>query len=482
MIRSNQKDRLNASRQIEFNRMKNTQKQATRFCRIRFFDQWSRWNLKFIISLSSFALASLAISAETHWPITVPELTRDELIAVALPSPLFANGHVDATTLRVRDNQGVEIPARYESLQTVRHASRKISTTPFAIIAAEMPDSALRLTLRRPHSKAGPIEKIEGLTIQTPLRDFEQEVKVEISDDGVTWVTVVEQAALFDFSRHADVRRSEIAFPSGITNLNLRLTFEQAVDAREQLTALITATQLETGGTTESRAVQVDTRPFHVESVRGWTSSQVEASRQPVLIDYPIDWKPLTNGVPRGKMRYVIHASGQPLTHLDLAVSADYVSWPYTLTSDSTTTMPPLARGIIKQFRFRGITDAATTIAFSETRTQRYLLTFDHPLAEVTDITAKGPRYRVIFPAQPNLSYTLIQFQKSQKRLPDTTQIITLLARDIQPIEGTLEVTPHPVAAQQRGYDWLRRHFLHIGIAAALVALTFSLGRAIRRL
>ena len=441
-------------------------------------------HLKRVFCLSLFGLASLAIAADAQWPITVPELVRDELVAVTLPTALFANGQADATTLRVRGNQGGEIPVRYEPLQTVIHARRRISTAPFAMVAAEMPDGALRLTLRRPMppAPAPAVDPIEGLTIRTPLRDFEQQVSVEFSNDGVNWTVFVEQAPLFDFSRHADVRRTEIVFPSGLTNQHLRLTFEQAMDVREQLTALITATQSEVLGATESRAVHVDTRPFNVETVSGWTSSRIEASRKPVQADYPITWTALTNGVPRGKTRYTIEAQGQPLTHVAITIPGDYASWPYTLTCDSLTATRLLAQGVLKQFRFRGSTDASTTINFSEIRAQRYVLTFDHPHADITAITASGPSYRFVFPARPLHRYTLLQLLEPDMRLPDATQIIALLGRDVQPVEGSLEATPRPAEARGTGYAWLRRHFFHIGIGVALLALAFSLSRAMRRL
>lgn len=440
-------------------------------------------NLKLITCLGLSGLVSLALAADTQWPITAPALTRDELIAVTLPTPLFANGQTDATTLRVQDDQGNEIPARYEPLQIVRHARRRIPTPPFAMVAAEMPDGALRLTLQRPQPpvSAPPPDALEGLSICTPLRDFEQRATVEVSDDGVVWTPLVAQAPLFDFSRHANVRRTEIVLPTGITNQHLRLTFEQAVDAREQLTALITATQLADGGITQSRAVTVDTRPFRVESVSGWTASTIESRRESVLTGYPVTWTPLTNGVPRDKTRYAIEAQGQPLTHLTLAIPGDYASWRYTLTIDSPTAAAPLARGVLTQFRFRGITDAATTIVFTETRATRYLLTFDHPRTDISDITAKGPCYRLVFPARPQRHYTLMQLREPGIRLPDATQVAALLAKDIQPLEGTLEAIPQP-AAPRRGYDWLERHLLHIGIGVALLGLSASLFRALKRI
>ncbi len=442
-------------------------------------------NLKHMACLVLSGLASLVIAVDTQWPINAQVLMRDELIAVTLPTSLFANGQADATTLRVHDEQGGEIPVLYESLQTVAHVRERVYTLPFKMVAAEMPDGALRLTLRRAISTTAPnlaASILEGVEVKTPIRDFEQQVRVEGSDDGVIWTTLVEQASIFDFSRHANVRRTEITFPSGISNEYLRLTFEQAVDAREQLTSLITSTQSEEGGLTQSRAVQVDTRPLLVESVNGWTTSLVQSSRKPVRINYPVAWTSQTNGVSRGKTRYAIEATGQPLTQLVLAIPADYASWPYTLSVDSPTATPTLARGVLKQFRFRCTTDSATTIVFPETRAQRFLLTFDHPKAEVTNIQASGPRYRVIFPARPEQRYTLIQLQEPSTGMPDTTQIVALLARDIQPVEGTLFAIPQPMAAQSHGTNWLRHHLLPIGIGVALLALTLSLSRAMRRL
>ena len=437
-------------------------------------------NRKLMAGLALMQVA-FCLPAETHWRVIVSSLARDELIAIALPSPLFARGPVDAATLRVRDDRGGDVPTCYEAIQTVAHTRRHVPTAPFDLVAAELPGGTLRLTLQRPATKP-PEGAIEGITIQTPLRNFEQQATVEISDDGVAWTTLVAHAAIFDFSRHADVRRTEIAFPGSLTNRHLRLTFTQAVDVREQLTALITDTQASAGDATRSRAVQVDSRPFHVAAVRGWTSSRIEASREPVLVAYPIAWTPLTNGTPRGRTRYAIDAQGQPLSRLALTVPGDYASWRYTLTADSAAPSGPLAQGLLTQFRFRGVVEGSTAIVFPETRARRYLLTIDHPRATVSGIQAQGPGYRLVFPAQPQRRYTLIHLQEPGAQRLVAAQIADLLAKGVQPIEATLAPTPQVATTRGRGFDWLRRHAFHVGVGVALLALAASLAKAMRRI
>jgi hypothetical protein len=428
--------------------------------------------------------ATLLLSAETQWPVTLPEQARDELIAVTLPTQLYANGQADAATLRIRDGEGGEIPARYEPVQIVGRTRRRIDTPPLAMVAAETPANTLRLTVRRPRPStpaAATDAPLAGLTVQTALRDFEQQVTVEVSDDGVNWSTVVQRAALFDLSRHANVRRTEIAFPAAVSNRLLRLTFEQAVDSREHLTALITTTE-QVGGAGQSRAVQVDTRPFRVDAVCGWITTYDDESRKPVLAGYPVAWSVVTNGVPRDKTRYAIEAQGQPLTQLTVAIPADYASWRYTLTAESPAPSRFLAQGMLTQFRFRGITDQSTAIDFSEVRAERYVLTLDQPQAALSGISATGSLFRLVFPAQPRRAYTLVQLPDPDARIPSATHIGTLLDKGVEPLEGKIAPTAQASEASPPWAGKLHRYLLPGGIVIAMLALAFSLVKAMRRL
>ncbi len=440
-------------------------------------------NVRFV---SCFLLLSgtLLLSAETQWPINLPELTRDELIAVTLPAQLYANGQADAGTLRIRDGEGGEIPARYEQVQIVGRTRRRIDTPPLAMVSAETPANTLRLTVRRPLRSAPSADTdapLAGLTVQTALRDFEQQVTVEVSDDGVTWATVVHRATLFDLSRHANVRRTEIAFPAAFSNSLFRLTFEQAVDTREHLTALITTTE-QVGGAGQSRAVQVDTRPFRVDAVRGWITSYDDESRKPVLAGYPVGWSMVTNGLPRSKTQYAIEAQGQPLTRLTMAIPSDYASWRYTLTAESPSPSRFLAQGMLTQFRFRGITDQSTTIEFSEVRAERYVLTLDQPQAALSGISATGSVYRLVFPAQPQRAYTLIQLPEPDARIPSAAHIGMLLDKGVEPLEGKIAPTAQAGAASPWWSGTLHRYLLPGGVVIAMLALAFSLVKAMRRL
>jgi len=436
--------------------------------------------------LSTLLVVAAPLLADTRWPIALPDRTRDELIALPLTPPVFAAGQIDAATLRVRDAAATEIPSLYEPLWIVGRERRRIETGPFEIIRAETPGKALRLTLRRPLPTAGDETALEGLSVSTGLRDFEQQVLVEASDDGETWLPVVRNAVLFDLSRHAAVRRTEFALPAGMTRQWLRLTFEQAIDTREQLTALVTDTRQSDGGNSQTRAVQVDTRPFHVDAVSGWIYRLVDQPRRPQQMAYPVVWTPKTSGVPAGKTVYEIKADGAPLTSMTIDLPTDFASWTYTLAAEQRlgveTRTRPIAQGTLSQFRFRETTEKHTTIAFAETRAARYVLTIDRPAAPITAIRAEGPCYRLVFPAAKSVVYTLDHLDEPTAATAATGDISRLLSQGVQPLNGTIQTDWPDIVRPPFWQGRLQRLLLPGGIVLALLALVFSLVKAVKKI
>ena len=51
-----------------------------------------------------------------------------------------------------------------------------------------------------------------GLSLITPLKNFEQQVRVLTSTDGQLWEPPVAQTMIFDYSRFMDVRNDKVSF------------------------------------------------------------------------------------------------------------------------------------------------------------------------------------------------------------------------------------------------------------------------------
>jgi len=161
----------------------------------------------------AWAAAGPALAAEPAFQfskeIQSPALKQEELLAVPLDSDVFAATQEGLADVRVLDGEGNPVPYLLRQAQTTR-ARRVRKTWPARNFSARpLDDGGLEITVELDKDDPHP----NGLTLVSPLTNFEQRVRVEASADGEQWEPAGNETLIFDYSRYMDVRRDGVSFP-----------------------------------------------------------------------------------------------------------------------------------------------------------------------------------------------------------------------------------------------------------------------------
>src|SRR5262249_26261559 len=143
----------------------------------------------------------------------------------------------------------------------------------------------LEITVERDEDDKHP--RPNGLSLITPLRNFEQRVRVYTSDDGKDWQPAGDEAVIFDYSRYMDVRSDSVPFPE-----TARRHFRIVVDdvTAEQQSQLVALTRRLQGAdeTERTEQVVVDRRPFRIDRVEFWREAESDQATGDEKTSYPV--------------------------------------------------------------------------------------------------------------------------------------------------------------------------------------------------
>jgi hypothetical protein len=429
--------------------------------------------------------------------IALPEPTQGEELAQVLLTPEMFNATLDnyADIRIMRTDTKQMVPCLVECVTEEQHKIRRIVEPLTVTGAVEEPDGQLRVTL----SRSKPQPPLHGLTVGTPLRNFERHVRVEVSDNGNTWETVVAQARIFDVSSFADVRVTDIALPS-VSQYYIRLTFNTS---RDQQTGAVTQVRTSADGKGAVSAIDRSFReeqrpPCRVDKVDGWNEEtygerDVRPLRTREIRDAGVQIPPLgghfLSGLPKDSIWKFFEADRVPLESLtmDTENRFRFVKVPYDLFVEvertDGTDFRKIASGVLERVAFRDYLSERMTITWPTTRAKRYCLTVpDNAEPVLTFAEAKGPDYRVVFPYAKGDSMALLAGNPDAKSSGFHADQIKMLMRTIASPRlaepSPLEQNP----AWRSGMNVNMTYVLAFAIALTVVVLGFASFFAIRRM
>jgi hypothetical protein len=438
-------------------------------------------------------LASSTLAAEPAFQfskeIKAPPLKQEELLAVPLDSEVFAATRDGFPDLRLADAAGKPVPYLLRKVQTTR--ARPVRTTWPARQPAARPlesgglEIVVELGEKDPHPN--------GLTLVSPLRNFEQRVRVYGSADGRAWEPIGEDTAIFDYSRYMDVRSVSVPFPE-----TARRHFKIAIDdvTAEQQSELLSLTRRLRGAeeTERTEQVMVDRRPFRIDRVDFWREVHEERATGDEKTTYPIAAHRVTQDSDKQQTIVHVDTQRQPVTSFELETPDRNFSRHAVIEAEIAQGVKKswqrLGEATLSRVDFKNLKREELSISFPESRHAHYRIIIDNrdspPLA-VTEIKAEGDLYEALYLAAPGRQDQLLYGSlDADPPKYDTAAIEELLRSGFRPAraelgaEGTAKATGEP--EKLKWAKLANNPVLYGGLIAILVILlAWGLYHAMKR-
>ncbi len=423
--------------------------------------------------------------------IETPAIEGDTLVAVRLDPDVYAATADGYTDLRVLESFGQEVPYVVRPVTTTARRNVRQSARVARPSVRQIPDDGLEITFTVDSELRGSVP--ETLVIATPLKNFEHRVTVAWSRDGRDWKPLVEDALIYDYSRFMDVRNLTIPLPDPPgRGGHYRMVIDSVTQAQQSRLTELTRTLA--GGA--EREVQertvIDRRPFRIDGIDFWYTTEVDAREVPVLTDVATVSFRSTREPDGRATRVTVETRREPLTEITITTPSRNFSRRVTVerpSADSRGRSRPIATGTITQIDVAGIHQKNLSISLPESREATYEIVIDdgdsQPI-DVTGVTARGPVREVVYLAEPDIEYRLAYGGSGVPPRYDTAAINAALAARATATVATLgdEVAAAeelPVAKEKLW--WFADARVQLAIIAVLViALALALFRAAKRI
>lgn len=421
--------------------------------------------------------------------------------AAALDAEVFAAAARGFGDLRLADATGREIPVIVETARTLTDRTVRESVPASLRDFQENPDGSTTAVFEIP-ADAG---TVNGLTVVTPLRDYERVVTLEGAPAGDgPWRTLADNAVLCDNSRYINFARREVRFPAAAGCTRFRLTVRQPDDRMLSAISEITRELRNGQPVAETTRTLTAVRAFKIDRVEFWRES-VRRDLDAVLVrSYPVAGMTVTEETEDKTRQTVVELDLRrvPVSTLTLETTARNFSRPVhvaRLIKNRETGERPvrqeIASGTFSQFQWGGAADVRLTIAVPEQREEKLLLIIENdgnPPLPVTAVKAEGPAYQAVWLAEPSQAgLRLLYGAEPAVKAPEYDLATVLASLRQRPgfrlAAGSLgAAAPNPLFKGDQGKSWVERLprgvLLGVGVGAMLVALGWATFRAARRM
>ncbi len=462
----------------------------------------------FVVALAALGLhpahAAPVDQLRYRRPISVEASVGEELVAVRLDADVAAATEPGFPDLRVIDGAGQEVSRiiRRAAVVKMRSVRRSFPVQQPRLKPLSGGGLEIEFTIdaeKDPHS-------IDGFRIETPLRNFEQRVRVQRLDEAGAWKPVGDDTLLFDYSQYMDTRQVDVPLPkeprlpAGGT---WRITVDEPTIEQQSTLSEVVRTLEGKAETSRKEKTTVARQPFRIDSIQAWHVDDAAEVEVAGGIEVPIAEFRVEEEPEEKRTRVRVTSGRQAITSLRLSVADRNFGRPARVEAQpparnreaGSRPRQVLGSARIHRIDLRGIRSEELAITIPESRDAAHEIVIDNadsqPL-EITGVTAIGPAYEVVFLARPGKAYRLAYGAESVEDPPfaaphyDTVAIDVGLAAGKLPLEGTLgaveEISVVPVErpwlARLLGNPWL------IGGTILLLAalLGWSLFAAAKRL
>jgi Protein of unknown function (DUF3999) len=412
------------------------------------------------------------------------------LLGVALDSDVFAATQDGLADVRLLDAEGKPVPYLVRKAQTTR-ARRVRKTWPARRLAARpLEDGSLEITVELDERDPRP----NGLTLVSPLQNFEQRVRAFTSTDGERWAPAGSETVVFDYSRFMDVRSESVPFPE-TANRHFRIVIDDVTAEQESELLALTRRLQGAEETDRTERVVVDRRPFRIDRIDFWRESEEEQAAGDEKTKYPLTGFRIEQDAAKRQTIILFDAQRQPLTSLKIETADRNFSRSAVVEAEDvrgvTKTWRTIGEGTLSRIDFKDVQRENLSVSFVQTRQSAYRIAIDNrdsPPLDVAGVEAEGDVYELVWLAAPEGRYRLIYGSADAEQAAyDTAAIQELLRSGFQPSRAELgEQQPGPGAGEPAEFkpSKLLNNPLLLGgvILLLVVALAWGLYRAVKRI
>jgi hypothetical protein len=423
-------------------------------------------------------------------PVEMPVLSEEALIAIPLDADVYAATQDDLDDVRILDAEGQPVPYLLRKLQSTRSRTERTTWSAPNVSVKPLQTGGIEITIRRDDDDKRPAPT--GITLHTPLDNFEQRVRVETSTDGVTWEPAAE-SVIFDYSRYMDVRNIDALFPE-TDRRHFRVTIDDVT--AEQESELIELTRRLQGDEETERTERfvVDRRPFRIDRIEFIHEVQRPQSAGDVHSGYPVASFTVEESAEEKQSIITVETRREPLTSFTIETPSRNFSRRVEVQIEHVEGVRrewrPIGENTLSRIDFGSQHREELKISFPETRQTTYRILIDNrdsPPLKIEGIAPEGIVYEAVIFAEPAGQYTLAYAdEKATAPEYDVAALQTLLNTGVPPQRATLGTEqPTPAAGQPRPIAWadlLNNPALLISLVVVLViALGWGLYHAVKR-
>ncbi|MDD1620125.1 MAG: DUF3999 family protein, partial [Methylococcaceae bacterium] len=292
----------------------------------------------------------------------------------------------------------------------------------------------------------------DGLTVVTSQRDFEYNLQIHGSNDGQNWEKLVNNSAIYDYSRYMKVGNRDIELPAN-SYRQFKIVVAKASQTRTEEVLELTRTLHGEEELQRSEKTELHDEPLHIERIDFWHKHSETLPEAEQRFDYPVTVAKIGQDAEHKTTLIDIETRRQPLTGFTLKTTMPNFSRQAEVKipfqQGMETRMQTLGGATLEALHFQDINRDQTSVTFPEQRQPKYQIVIrnqDNPPLEIDTVIGNGPGYRLLFLPQAGQSYQLrYGSDKAEPPRYDIAPIQELLRRGYQ--STTAELGPETAVA-----------------------------------
>jgi len=246
--------------------------------------------------------------------IKPPKGATRNAAAFLLDEDLFAGTDHGYTNMRVFDDQDREVP-----FVARRKLHRKVAVDEFLLSMRTtkfglLPENRAEIVLRREDDRQELLPSL--IEVQTRQRDYEKQVTVSGSHDGVTWKRLASDEPIFDYSKYINFRKNRVAIQRGKYS-HYRIEIENVAESkREPLRQVVR--EMGSSGEVRLEKIAIRRQDLKIDKINVLAEREREVGIRPTEAEYAAECLRVVEDAEKRETRVLFRVKRVPVISLVL--------------------------------------------------------------------------------------------------------------------------------------------------------------------